>query len=102
MSVLTFTNESFQQNVLNRPTKVLVDFFATWCGPCKILAGTVERVAEEHPDCIIGKVDIDKNPELAQKYNVMSVPTLILFDRGVEIKRSSGAIPKEAVAEMLL
>ena len=102
MSVLTFTEENFQQQVLNRSAKVLVDFFATWCGPCKILAGTVERVAQEHPGCIIGKVDVDKNPELAQKYNVMSVPTLILFDRGVEIKRSSGAIPKEAVAEMLL
>ena len=101
MSVSAFTKDNFDKEVLRSTEKVLVDFFATWCGPCKILAPTLEKLSEEHPEYIIGKVDVDKEPELAQKYSIMSVPTLIVFDNGEEIRRTSGAIPEEAVAEML-
>lgn len=102
MSVLTVTKENFEETVLNSDKKVLVDFWASWCGPCKMLAPTVEEVAEERPEYLIGKINIDEQPELSDKYNIMSIPTLVVFEKGQEIKRSTGVIPKESILEMLL
>ena len=80
---------------------VLIDFWATWCGPCKMMAPVIEEIAEEAADIKVGKLNIDNEMEIAQKYGVMSIPTLIVFKNGEEVKRDLGAKPKKAVLDML-
>jgi len=81
---------------------VLIDFWATWCGPCRALAPVVEQIAEEYADTlIVGKVDIDDAPELVERYRLMSVPNVILFKDGEPIAQSLGAVPKEALVKLL-
>ena len=92
----------FQAKVLNNPKKVLVDFFATWCGPCKMLAPVVDEVATEQADKIdVYKVDIDQSPDLAMKYGVNSVPTLIVFKDGQIVNQTVGAQPKQNLLALL-
>lgn len=91
-------NENFDELIKD---KVVVDFFATWCGPCKMLGPVFEEVSNEVKDIKFIKVDIDKHEDLCRKYKVMSVPTLILFDNGKEIKRSIGFIPKDRLKEFI-
>lgn len=102
MSVLTVTKDNFEKEVLSSQKKVLIDFFASWCGPCKMLAPTIEAIAKEHPEYLVGKVNIDEQSELSNKYRIMSVPTLVVFDKGKEVKRATGVAPKEAVLGMML
>ncbi|MDD5981967.1 MAG: thioredoxin [Clostridium sp.] len=81
---------------------ILVDFFANWCGPCKMLAGTIEQLAKESDGSYrVGKVNVDDQPELAARYNVMNIPTLIVFKNGEAVNKTVGVIPKGKILEML-
>lgn len=101
MAVLKITSENFEQEVLRSAQPVLVDFYADWCGPCQMMAPVIEEVAQEASGVKVGKLNIDEEMELAQKYGVMSIPTLIVFRDGEAVKRDLGAKPKNAVLEML-
>jgi len=97
-NTVTVTDESFDEDVLGSDKLVLVDFWATWCGPCRMVAPVLEEIAAEHPDTLtIAKLDIDKNPKVSRDYRVMSVPTLILFKGGEPVKQIVGAKPKAAL-----
>ncbi len=96
------SSAEFQSKVLEAEGKVLVDFFATWCGPCRMLAPTLEEVAKEAADKVkVYKVDIDESPDVAGRYGVMSVPTLILFENGEAIRQTIGAQPKQNILMMI-
>lgn len=102
MEIVHFNEESFK-DALSKKKKILVDFYAKWCGPCKMLSPIMDEVASEQDDSImIGKVDVDDCFDIARSYGVLSVPTLILFDEnGEELKRSIGLKSKQAILEML-
>jgi thioredoxin 1 len=96
------TDATFDREVLQSNTPVLVDFWAEWCGPCKMVSPVLEEIAEEHKDKLtIAKLNVDENPEIAMRYGVMSIPTLALFVGGVEKKRLIGAMPKRNIVAEL-
>lgn len=97
MAVVHLSTENFNEQVLESKGLVLVDFWATWCAPCMMLAPFIEELAAEESDIVIGKVDIDESQELAIQYRVASIPTLILFKDGQEVKRTSGFMPKDSL-----
>ena len=99
MSVITLNQQNFDPITQNNTT--LVDFYADWCGPCKMIAPIVHQIAEERSDITVGKVNVDKDGEIALKYNVMSIPTLIVFKNGSEVSRIVGYKPKEASLKIL-
>ena len=101
MAVVHVTGDTFEQEVLKAEGKVLVDFWAGWCGPCQMMGPIVDEVAEERNDIIIGKLNVDTQPEIAMRYNVMSIPTLILFENGEEAQKSIGLISKEELLELI-
>lgn len=101
MSILHVTGTDFNKEVLENPGTVLVDFHATWCGPCKMLSPILDQVAAAVPEVNICKIDIDQAPELAQKYGVMSVPTLMVVKAGEVVKNVPGVQSKNAILEML-
>lgn len=94
MSVTTVTKENFEQEVLNSDKPVLVDFWAAWCGPCRMLSPVVDQVAEETPSVKVCKINIDEQQDLAAQYNVMSIPTLMVFKAGNVVNTSVGVVPK--------
>jgi thioredoxin 1 len=101
-STVTVTDQSFAHDVLGSDKPVLVDFWANWCGPCKIVAPVLEEIAVEHVEKItIAKLDIDANPSTPRDYKIMSVPTMILFSNGAPVKQIVGAKPKAALLEDL-
>lgn len=96
------TNLNFDEKVTNNEMPVLIDFWAEWCAPCRMLAPAVESIAQEYKGkAIVGKVDIDSQVELAQKFGVMSIPTLILFKNGEVFNKSVGVVPKDKIAAMI-
>lgn len=101
MNVLTITKENFEREVLQSSQPVLVDFWAVWCGPCQMLSPVVEQVAEERTDVKVGKVNVDEQPELAQQFGIMSIPTLMVFRDGKLVQQSIGVIPKESIENLL-
>jgi thioredoxin 1 len=101
-SPITITDANFQDSVLGSSTPVLVDFWATWCGPCRMIAPILEEIAKEQDGkVVIGKLDVDANGNTAQKYNVMSIPTLILFKDGQPAERLVGYMSKEQLMAKL-
>lgn len=101
MAVITLTAENFDQEVLSSDKPVLVDFWASWCGPCKMLSPVVDEIAEEVTNVKVGKINVDEQPELAGRYRVMSIPTLILFKDGKAVDTSVGVKPKKAIMNMI-
>ena len=101
MSAIQVTKENFQEIVVNADRKVLLDFWAPWCGPCRMVLPIVEEIAGERDDIVVGKVNVDEQPELAERYGVMTIPTLIVFENGEELQRSVGAKNKRAILNMV-
>lgn len=101
MSVITVNNENYQSEVLESDVPVLIDFHATWCGPCKMLAPVLEQVAAEVSDAKICKVDVDEAPALAQKFSVVSVPTLVVINKGEVVTVEAGVKSKNAIMDMI-
>ncbi len=101
MAVIEVTKNNFDTEVAEHKGKVLVDFWASWCPPCKMLAPVVDEVAEEVTDVKFCKINVDEQPELAMKFKVASIPTLIVFADGEEMNRSLGFISKDAVKELI-
>ena len=101
MSVLTITKENFESEVMQSDKPVLVDFWASWCGPCRMVSPIVDEIAEEVTDKKVCKVNVDEQPELAQKFGVMSIPTLVVIKNGEVADNSVGAKPKSEILAML-
>ena len=101
MAVVHVTNETFEKEVMQAEGKVLVDFWASWCGPCRMLGPVIDQLGNELTDVKVCKIDVDANQELAGKYKVETIPTLVVLGGGKEIKRSVGVQPKPAILAML-
>ena len=97
MDIITITKDNFQAEVIEAKGTVLIDFWASWCGPCRMLSPIVDQVAEEHPDIKVSKINVDEEPELASQFDVMSIPMLVVFKDGQKVNESVGLIPKEKV-----
>lgn len=100
-NVITVTSENFESEVLNSDKPVLVDFWASWCGPCRMLSPIVDEIAEEVQTIKVGKINVDEQQDLASKYGVMSIPTLILFKNGQPANKSVGAKSKAALLDFI-
>lgn len=101
MAVITITKENFEAEVLKSAQPVLLDFWAAWCGPCRMLSPIVDEVAEERTDVKVGKVNVDEQPDLAAQFGVMSIPTLLVFKNGKLVNQTVGARPKSGVLALL-
>ena len=101
MAALQITAENFEQEVLNSTKPVLVDFWASWCGPCQMLLPVIEALAGELTDVKVCKINVDEQPRLAVEYNVMNIPSLLVFKEGKVSNRTVGAIPKSQILELL-
>ncbi len=97
MSVLKITNKNFEEEVLNSDKPVIIDFYADWCGPCKMMSPIIDSIAEENKELKVGKINVDESQELAVKYNIMSIPTIIIFKNGNEYKKFVGVTSKENI-----
>lgn len=98
---LVITKENFESEVLKSDKPVLIDFWAAWCGPCKMLSPVIDEIAEERSDIKVGKINVDEQPELASQFAVMSIPTLIVFKNGEIANKAIGVQPKDAILSML-
>ena len=101
MSAININKNNFQSEVLNCEKKVLLDFWAPWCGPCRMVVPIVEEIADERPDIKVGKINVDEEAELASQFGIMSIPTLVVIEKGKIVNQAMGARPKEAILGML-
>lgn len=101
MSVLKITSENFEKEVLQSEKPVLVDFWAGWCGPCRMLSPIIDEIAEARDDIKVGKINVDEEGDLAMQFRVMSIPTLVVIKNGEVTNRSLGVISKEEVLDLL-
>lgn len=102
MAVVTVTNENFESTVLKSDKPVLVDFWASWCGPCRMVSPIVDEIGNESDGrYLVGKVNVDEQPDIAARYNIMSIPTLIVFKNGQPVKTSVGVRSKQDILSML-
>ena len=101
MSAVNINKENFQHEVLNSEKPVLLDFWASWCGPCRMVLPLVEQIAEEREDVKVAKVNVDEQPELASQFGVFSIPTLMVMKNGQVVNHSVGASPKHSILAML-
>jgi len=103
MNPIEITDANFEQEVLKSDKPVLIDFWAVWCGPCKMIAPVVEELAREYDGKLkVGKIDVDNNPEVAMRFGIRSIPTLMIFKNGQVVEQIIGAVPKRQVVEKLL
>ena len=100
MSVLVVTKDNFS-DILKSEKTVLLDFYADWCGPCKMMSPIVDEIAEENPQYLVGKINVDNEPELANEFAVMSIPTLVVIKNGKIVNQSAGSRPKQSILAML-
>ena len=101
MSALNINKDNFQNEVMNSDKPVLLDFWAPWCGPCRMVAPILEEIAREREDIKVGKVNVDEEPELASQFGIMSIPTLAVMKNGRVARQAVGVRPKSAILEML-
>lgn len=100
MSLIKIDKNNFD-SIINENKPVLIDFYADWCGPCRMVGPIVEEIANERDDVIVGKVNVDNDPELAEQFNVFSIPTLVVLKNGEEVNRATGARPKAQLLALL-
>ena len=101
MAVVSITKDNFAAEVLESDKPVLLDFYATWCGPCRMVSPLVDEIAEEHPEYTVGKIDVDAEGELAQQFGIVSIPTLVAMKGGTIVRRTVGYAPKEDLLAMM-
>ena len=101
MGIVNITKENFDSIVLQSEKKVLLDFWASWCGPCQMYAPIVEAFSNEYEEYVVGKINVDEEKDLALKYDVMSIPTTVVIDKGEEINRISGVISKDMILNLM-
>jgi len=101
MTAININKNNFQSEVMNSDKPVLLDFWAPWCAPCRMVVPIIEEIAGERPDIKVGKINVDEQPELASEFSIMSIPTLVVMKNGKIVQQVSGARPKNAILEML-
>ena len=101
MAALTINRENFNDEVLRSDKPVLLDFWASWCGPCRMVAPLVEELAAEHSEFKVGKINVDEEPELAARFQIMSIPTLVVIKNGQVVQRATGARPKSQILALV-
>lgn len=101
MAAIDINKQNFQQEVLDSQGKILLDFWAPWCAPCRMVVPIVEEIARERPDVKVGKINVDTQPDLASQFGVFSIPTLLVMEEGKIVSKSVGAKPKNAILSML-
>lgn len=102
MAVLKINKDNFDSEVMKSDKKVLIDFFANWCGPCRMVGPIVEEIASEHPEFKVCKINVDEEPDIANAFKVMSIPALFVVENGKIVDKAVGAMPKQAILSMLL
>lgn len=101
MSAININKNNFQTEVMQSDKPVLLDFWAPWCAPCRMVVPIIEKIADERNDIKVGKINVDEQPELAAQFSVMSIPTLVVIKDGKTVNRATGAMPKNAILELL-
>lgn len=101
MAVVTITKENFENEVLKSDKPVLLDFWATWCGPCRMVSPIVDEIANERDDIKVGKINVDEQGELSMQFRIVSIPTLIVIKNGEVVNKAVGAMPKEEILNLL-
>jgi len=101
MAVISITKENFEQEVLRSEKPVLLDFYADWCGPCRMVAPAVHEIAEENEHIKVGKINVDEQPELAVRFQVSSIPLLVVMQEGKVVNQALGARPKDAILKLI-
>ena len=101
MSAININKNNFQNEIMDSEKTVLLDFWAPWCAPCRMVVPVIEEIAGERPDIRVGKINVDEQPELASEFGIMSIPTLVVMKNGKIVQQVSGARPKEAILTMI-